>query len=331
MRAAGGGDGDGVRAGESAAAPPGGHRHGGRHQKWRMSGPRADPTAPTNAAAAAAANMSWPPVTAVSDALGVTLTGERAGVTEAAAADGGTTAALLSGLAAAVAGGASLAVPAASDRPAALTAVASATGAYAAPNPWVRGDMVPRGGVAATPPPRPSSCPCRRPPTARRRGCRSRRRGRPCRRRCSSLARGGGGRPARRRPPRGIRQSLCRRGGGELSRLDMVGGAPAAVVAAAAAPGGAAAGAHPAELTPTAMGRSLLSADGGDGISGGGQVRHGGNRRVGPWRNPPAHPVAVSPPPAARTPPPDVSTAAESVSPATHDTKDQPKGLNHAR
>jgi len=60
---------------------------------------------------------------------------ERAGVSEAAAVDGGTMAALLSALAAAVAGGASTEVVDASARLASRTGVASAIGAHAAANP----------------------------------------------------------------------------------------------------------------------------------------------------------------------------------------------------
>ena len=79
----------------------------------------------------------------MADALGATLTRERAGVSEAA------TAALLSALAAAVAGGRSPVVPAAGDRLAALSAVAPASDVYTAANPWLRVDVVARGGVPA--------------------------------------------------------------------------------------------------------------------------------------------------------------------------------------
>jgi len=117
-----------------------------------------DLTAATIPAAAAAVNMSWPPVTAVVDARGVMLTGERAGVTEAAVADGCTTATFLCAFAAAEGGEASSAVPAAGDRPATLTAVASASGAHAAASAWVRVDMVARAGLPALTE-RSSSCP----------------------------------------------------------------------------------------------------------------------------------------------------------------------------
>ena len=115
--------------------------------------------AEVTAATAAAADLSWPPVTAVGDALGATMTRECADVSEAAAVDGGTT---VSVLAAAVAGGASPAVPAAGDRLAAITAVASAIGTHAAARLWVPIDMVARGGCRHSPPCS-SPCPCHRP------------------------------------------------------------------------------------------------------------------------------------------------------------------------
>ena len=65
----------------------------------------------------------------MADALGATLTRQRAAVSEAA------TAALLSALAAAAADGWSPVVPAASDRLAALSAVAPASEMYTAANP----------------------------------------------------------------------------------------------------------------------------------------------------------------------------------------------------
>jgi len=205
-------------------------------------------------------------VTAVVDALGVTLTGERADATEAPVADCRTTAALLSVLAVAAAGGASPAVAAAGDRLAARTAAASAIGAYAAPNPWVRGAMVPWRGVPALPP-RSLPCPCRRP------------------------AAGAASRPPPPRPPpplpsppvlvapaagaatrrgtaarveaaRGaVDAPLPADGGGPLG-LHVVGGAPAAAAAAAAAAGGAAAGAPAPPRSPPPRGcRSRLTAD----------------------------------------------------------------------
>jgi len=119
-QAAGDGDEDGVR--EGIPPPP--------HSAIIA-------VAEVTTATAAAADLSWPPVTAAGDALRATLTRERAGVFEAAAVDGSTTAALLFVLAAAVAGGASPAVPAAGDCLAALTAVASAVGTYAGANPSV--------------------------------------------------------------------------------------------------------------------------------------------------------------------------------------------------
>jgi len=79
----------------------------------------------------------------MADALGATLTRERAGVSEV------TTAPLFSALAAAVAGGWSPVVPAAGDHLAALSAVAPASGVYTAANPWVRVDVVARGRVPA--------------------------------------------------------------------------------------------------------------------------------------------------------------------------------------
>jgi len=106
----------------------------------------AEVTAATAAAAAAAANLSGPPVTAVWVPLGTTMKRERAGVSEAANVDGGTMAALMFALAAAVAGGASTTVVDAGDRLATLIAVASAIGAHAVANPWVRVEMVARGG-----------------------------------------------------------------------------------------------------------------------------------------------------------------------------------------
>jgi len=92
-------------------------------------------TAATAAAAAAAANLSGLPVTAVWVALGTMMTRKRAGVSKAAAVDGGTMAALLSAFAGAVAGGASTAVVDAGARLATLIAVASAIDAHAATNP----------------------------------------------------------------------------------------------------------------------------------------------------------------------------------------------------
>ena len=135
----------------------------------------------TAAAAAAAANLSGPPVTAVWVAIATTMTRERAGVSEAAAVDCGTMAALLSARPAAVASGTSTAVVDAGDRLATLTAVASAIDAHAAVNTWVPVEMVARGGCPHSPPCS-WPCPCRRPPTARRR---ARRRSRRRRRRCS--------------------------------------------------------------------------------------------------------------------------------------------------
>ena len=152
-RVAGNTDWAAVDTSGGSASSRGWRRRRGARGGWIRSHPAvtamADLTAATCAAAAAAVNMSWPPETAVVDAFGITLTGERAGVTEVAAASGGTTAAFLSALADAVAASESPAEPVTVDRPAALTAVASSTGAYAAANLWVRVDMVARGGLPA--------------------------------------------------------------------------------------------------------------------------------------------------------------------------------------
>ena len=110
-------------------------RRGARGGFLRRPHPAVTAVAEVSAATAAAADLSWPPVTSGGDALGATLARACAGASEAAPVDGGTTAALLSVLAAAVAGGASPAVPAAGDRLAALTAVASAIGAHVAAYP----------------------------------------------------------------------------------------------------------------------------------------------------------------------------------------------------
>ena len=138
-RAAGDGDGDGVWGG--GPLPP-----------YLAVTAVAVVTAATAAAAAAAANLSWVPVTAVGDALGTMMTRERDVVFEPAAVDSGTMAALLTALAVAVAGGASTAVPDASDLPAAHTAVAFSIGAHATANASVRVDMTARGGCWHSPP-----------------------------------------------------------------------------------------------------------------------------------------------------------------------------------
>ena len=116
-------------------------------------------------------------MTSVADALGATLTGERAGVAEDAPADGGTTDALLPALAAAVAGGATPALPAASDRLAALTAVRARHPVPAAAHR--RRDVTTAAAAAATAAAAAVAVAA-----------------------AASPAGGGGGRPARRPPPR---------------------------------------------------------------------------------------------------------------------------------